>query len=110
MVRLILSAVLLFSLQSCHSQNKDSLDMNKKPVEQVLKDHQDELLSIEGVEGFYQGMDEDGNTTIVLMTVDLNENLLKAVPDSLEGYPVHLEAGGKIRPLKEIREEKLPEK
>jgi hypothetical protein len=82
--------------------------MDKKSVEQVLKEHQDELFSIEGVEGFYQGLDEAGESIIVIMIEESNPRILKAIPDSLGGYPVSIESGGKIEPLPKKRKH-LPE-
>lgn len=73
--------------------------MQKKPIEQVLKDNQEMLLSIPGVQGFYQGKSENGEDRIVIMVDTLSNKNRDKFPDSLEGYPVIVEETGKIIPL-----------
>jgi cobyrinic acid a,c-diamide synthase len=97
-MKFLFFVLFLFSISSA-SCRQDTLHMDRKPVEQVFEEHQDELLSIEGVQGFYQGLDDRDSIIIVIMVDELNEKITKTLPDSLEGYPVHIEAGGKIKPL-----------
>lgn len=73
--------------------------MQKKPIEQVLKDNQEMLLAIPGVQGFYQGKSEKGEDRIVIMVDSLSNKNRDKFPDSLEGYPVIVEETGKIVPL-----------
>ena len=96
---LLILLIITFIFTDCHSQVKDSSDMQKKPISQVLKEHQDELLSVPGVQGFYESKTEKGNDLIVIMVDSLTEKNRKEFPDSLEGYPVKIEETGKIKPL-----------
>ncbi len=73
--------------------------MQRKPIDQVLKNNQEMLLAIPGVQGFYQGELDNGNECIVIMVDSLTEENKQAFPDSLEGYPVKVEETGRIKPL-----------
>ncbi len=73
--------------------------MEYKPIDQVLKQNQEMLLAIPGVQGFYQGELDNGKECIVIMVDSLNEDNKNAFPDTLEGYPVKVEETGKIKPL-----------
>lgn len=85
-------------MQSC-SQDKNEKTMQKKPVEIIFEEHQDEWLAIPGVQGFYQGEAENGDEIIVIMVDKNTEEIRKALPDSVEGYPVIIEETGVIKPL-----------
>jgi hypothetical protein len=98
-MKTILFLIITFNFIQCHSQIKDSTEMQKKPIEQVLKDNQEKLLSIPGVQGFYQGKSAKGEDRIVIMVDSLSEKNKDKFPDSLEGYPVMIEETGLIKPL-----------
>ncbi|MFO7527068.1 MAG: hypothetical protein R6W68_16565 [Ignavibacteriaceae bacterium] len=83
--------------------------MQRKPIEQVLKENQEMLLAVPGVQGFYQGMLDDGSDCIVLMVDKLTDDNLSKLPDTLAGYPVVIEDGGKIIPLKREEKNSSPE-
>jgi hypothetical protein len=85
-------------MQSC-SQDKNEKNMQKKSIEIIFKEYQDEWLAIPGVQGFYQGESENGDEIIVIMVDKKSEDLQKALPDSVEGYPVIIEEVGVIKPL-----------
>ena len=93
-------------LNNCDAQIKDSSKMQKKPIEQVLKDNQNMLLSIPGVQGFYQSKLENGEDYIVIMVDSLTEKNKEKFPKSLEGYTIKVEEVGQIKPLN--KEEKKP--
>lgn len=84
--------------------------MQRKPIEQVLKENQEMLLAVPGVQGFYQGLLDDGSDCIVIMVDKLIDDNLSKLPDTLEGYPVLIEDGGKIIPLKQADKNSSPEK
>lgn len=92
----------------CNAQVKDTSNMNRRPITEVLKENQDSLLAIPGVQGFYQGELENGHQCIVIMLDSLTEANKKAIPDSLEGYPVKIEVTGKIKPLEKNKKQQLP--
>lgn len=88
-----------FIFLQCSAQVKDTSKMQKKPIEQVIKESKGILLAIPGVQGYYQGQMEDGSDCIVVMVDSLTKENKKEIPDSLEGYPVKIEEGGRIKPL-----------
>ncbi len=73
--------------------------MQKKSIEEVMREHSDELMAIEGVVGFYQGKLDDGRDCITVMVIELNESLEELIPDELGGYPVVIEETGEIKPM-----------
>jgi hypothetical protein len=90
--------VLLFFTSGC-SQNKDTSDMNKKPISQIFEEQEANWLSIPGVQGFYEGTGENDQTVIVIMVDSLTDKIRESLPDSLEGYKVQIEETGVIKPL-----------
>ena len=103
---LFLLLIISIFLTQCNNQVKN--EMQKKPIEQVLKDNQDMLLSVNGVQGFYQGLSEEGNDIIVVMVDTLTKVIREKIPDSLDGYPVLLEETGEIKPLNNDEEKLSP--
>jgi hypothetical protein len=74
--------------------------MPAKPIERVLSEHTDDLMSLPGVIGTAQGLRENKPCIMVLVikkTTELNQK----IPDVLEGYPVVVEETGEIRALPE---------
>lgn len=110
MKKFLLLIFISFTITNCDAQVKDSSDMKRKPIDQVFKENQEKLLAIQGVQGFYQGMLENGEDCIVIMIDKLTDEIQSKLPDSLEGYPVVIEAGGEIKPLPESRGKSIPEK
>ena len=74
--------------------------MNPKDINDVLREHDDELLAIPGIVGVYVGLLPDDKTPCLkVMAVKKTEDLEKAIPKTLDGYPVEIEETGIIRPL-----------
>ena len=96
-VILFLFAALVFT--QCNGQVKDTSKMQNKSIEQVMKNSREMLLAIPGVQGYYQGELENGNACIVIMVDSITEENKDKFPDSLGGYPVQVEEGGRIEPL-----------
>jgi hypothetical protein len=92
--------IILSSLIQCNSQQNDSSGMRKKPIDKVIEERREMLLSIKGVEGFYKSILENGDDCIVIMIDTLTDEINGKLPDSLDGYPVLIEEGGKIKPLR----------
>ena len=101
--------IITFIFAQCNAQVKDSSNMQKKPIEQVLKENSAMLLSIPGVQGFYQGELENGNDCIVIMVDSLTEENKVKFPDSLDGYTVKVEETGKIKPLEQEKKKPSPQ-
>jgi hypothetical protein len=102
---LIIFLVIPF-IQSC-SQDRNEKSMQKKSIEVIFKEYQEEWLAIPGVQGFYQGESENGDEIIVIMVDKITDEIRKTLPDSVEGYPVIIEEVGVIKPLDP---DQLPEK
>jgi len=70
--------------------------MAGKAIEDVLKEHTKELMSIPGVVGTGQSLC-DGKPCIKVYVVNKTPELEKQIPQTLEGYPVVIEETGEIR-------------
>jgi hypothetical protein len=81
------------------SPGGDEMKPNRSIVE-VLNDHSQELMSVEGVVGIYAGLTGEGTPCLVVMAKEETPILKRTIPAKIEGYPVRMEYGGEIRPLK----------
>lgn len=74
--------------------------MPRNDINEVLRKHDQSLMTIPGVTGIYVGLLPDDKTPCLkVMVVRITEELKKQIPQSLEGYPVIIEESGVIRPL-----------
>lgn len=73
---------------------------NRPAASEVLNEHAPRLMKIDGVVGVYEGALEDGRPCIVVMLKEERPGLRDDIPAELGGYPVKLEFGGEIRPLR----------
>jgi hypothetical protein len=93
---------ILISAMACASNNVDNLQgentMAVKTIEEVLKKHTGELMSVPGVVGTAQGIC-DNKPCIKVYVIKKTPELNKKIPDIIEGYPVVIEETGKIRAL-----------
>ena len=72
----------------------------KRDINAVLHDHDKQLLAIPGVVGVYVAVLEDGRTPCLkVMLARASAETERALPKTLEGYPVVAEVTGEIRPL-----------
>ena len=75
--------------------------VTQRDINDVLRDHDKELLAIPGVVGVYVGLLPDGKTLCLkVMVIKETEEIKKRIPDSIEGYPVIIVESGIVRPLK----------
>ncbi len=72
--------------------------MSAKTIEEVLKEHTEELMSVPGVVGIGQGLCND-KPCIKVFVIEKTPELEQEIPSSLEGYPVMIEETGEIRAL-----------
>jgi hypothetical protein len=70
-----------------------------RPLEEVLRAHTDHLMAVPGVVGIAEGLCE-GRPCIKVFVARTTPHLLKAIPASLEGYPVAVEETGELRPFR----------
>src|SRR2546430_15931824 len=74
----------------------------KRDINAVLRDHDKELMAIPNVVGVYVGVLGDGKTPCLkVMTARKSVATERAIPRSIEGYPIVIEVTGQIRPLDE---------
>ena len=74
--------------------------MTRKDINEVLRDHDQELMSVPGIVGVYVGLlPDEKSPCLKVMVVKETEDLKKRIPMSLEGYPVLIEETGVIRPF-----------
>lgn len=104
------SFVILFIFSiSCASEKLDSPPkgnlMPAKAIEEVLKEHTKELMSIPGVVGMGQGLCDD-KPCIKVFVVKETPGVDQKIPRILEGYPVVIEETGEIRPLPKSKTDK----
>ena len=68
---------------------------NSRDINAVLRAHDRELLAINGVVGVYVGALDDGKTPCLkVMVVSKTAELERAIPKTLEGYPIVIEVTG----------------
>ena len=71
-----------------------------RDINDVLRAHDKELLAIPGVVGVYVGVLADGKTACLkVMLTQRSPEAERAIPRSLEGYPLEIEITGEIKPL-----------
>ena len=72
----------------------------KRDINAVLATHGKELLTIPDVVGVYVGTLEDRRTLCLrVILARKNPETERKIPRSIEGYPVHIEVSGEIRPM-----------
>jgi len=71
-----------------------------RDINAVLRTHDKELLAISGVVGVYVGLLEDGKTPCLkVMLAQKSVETERAIPKTIEGFPVVIEVTGEIKPL-----------
>ena len=76
----------------------DSTHMNTS-ITDVLARHTEHLMSIPGVQGTAEGV-QDGRPCIIVFVKELTPEIEKTIPKQIEGYTVRVDAVGEIRPLR----------
>jgi hypothetical protein len=94
--------VFTVSIATCTNQIADDREgkneMASKTIQQVLKEHTNELMSIPGVVGTAQGLC-DGQPCIKVLVIKKTSEIEEKIPETLEGYPVEIESTGEIKAL-----------
>ena len=70
----------------------------EKPIEEVLQQHTDSLMALPGVVGTALGLCADG-PCIQVFVVEATEELLKQIPEEIEGYTVDVQQTGEFKAL-----------
>ena len=100
------SALLLFAI-SCSSprqspvrQAGDQESVARRDINDVLRDHDKELMAIPGVVGVAVGLLDDKQTLCLkILAEKKTKEIEKRIPKSIESYPVVIEETGIIRPM-----------
>ncbi len=105
-VSVLLVVIAALSPARCASRKVDIHQgenlMVSKTIEEVLKDHTDQLMSIPGVVGTAQGIC-NSKPCIKVYVVKKTPELDKKIPKNIQGFPVSIEETGEIRPLLQRR-------
>jgi hypothetical protein len=78
--------------------SENTVQMPSRPIEEVLKEHSYELMSIPGVVGIAQGICNNESCIKVFVTKKTKE-IDQRIPDELDGYPVFVEETGEFKAL-----------
>ena len=70
----------------------------EKPIEQVLQDHTASLMALAGVVGTAQGLCAD-EPCIRVFVVEATEELLRQIPEEIEGYAVDVQQTGEFKAI-----------
>lgn len=70
--------------------------MNSKTIEEVLKEHTDELMSISGVVGVGQGIC-NSKPCIKVFVNEITDEIRQKIPDKIDSYEVSIEKTGTFR-------------
>ncbi len=93
--------VIILPITACKCRPSPTQSSMPKPdINAALRAHDKELMAIPGVVGVYVGLLPDQKTPCLkVMAARRTAELERAVPKSLEGYPVVVEETGVIRPM-----------
>ncbi len=80
------------------NDHKGEEQMVERTIENVLKDHTEELMSLPGVVGTAQGL-SNNKPCIKIFVIKKTPELDRKIPDNLEGYKVMIEETGEINAL-----------
>ena len=69
--------------------------MTRRHIDEILAAHRDRLLEFPGVVGIGRG-ERDGAPCVVVMTADAIPEVLRQLPDDLEGYLVEVRETGEL--------------
>lgn len=96
--RTIFSLVIAVGLTACANSScrREESKMAAKSIEEVLREHSRELMSLPGVVGTAQGLCDE-RPCIKVYVIRKSAELGRKIPGIIEGYPVAVEETGEIR-------------
>ena len=99
-ISFVVSLVVFGLAAGCQENMAQNKTTPQRDINDVLRDHDKELLAIPGVVGVYVAVLDDGKTPCLkVMLAQKSAETERAIPKTLEGYPVVFEVTGEIRPL-----------
>jgi hypothetical protein len=100
-VRALIITCLSIGFWGCGSQEGGEVTQESSPrksIDQVLEDHNEELLAIEGVIG--TGITGDEERSVILVIVESRDDeILGHIPPHLEGHPIIIVDAQQIREM-----------
>ena len=70
--------------------------MPRRKIKEVLKRHTDELMAVPGVVGIAEGLSQ-GKPCIKVFVVDRNSELLRRIPETIDGFLIQIEESGEFK-------------
>ena len=100
---LFASLVILFIFSISHADERSNIhpkanQVAVKSIEEVIREHARELMSIPGVVGVGQGLC-DGKSCIKIFVAGKTAEMEQKIPSVLDGFPVVIEVTGPIKAL-----------
>ena len=74
--------------------------MQPRDIKTVMEAHAGELMAIPGVTGVAIGELEDRTPCILVLVAESTDEIVRGIPDILEGLPVRLLESGEIKPMR----------
>ncbi len=71
----------------------------QRPIQEVLADHDEEILAIPGVTMIYVGADAHGEPCLKVGVERATPEVEERIPRQIEGWPVVIEETGRIEPM-----------
>lgn len=96
--------IIVFGIGIVGCVNKTAIDQEGekqvivKTIEEVFKEHTEELMSLPGVVGTAQGLCDD-KPCIKVYVIKKTPELDQKIPDIIEGYRIMIEETGEFRAL-----------
>ena len=94
--------LLAMALTAGTAAGREGEVMEGRTIEEVLRAHTGQLMSLPGVVGTAQGVCS-GRPCIKVYIVRKSDELDRTIPDTIEGYQVMMEESGEIKALPERR-------
>jgi hypothetical protein len=93
-------AIIAFTGANFETMAQDKSPTPRRDINDVLRAHDKELLTIPGVVGVYVAVLDDRKTPCLkVMLAQKSAETERAIPKMIEGYAVVVEVTGEIRPL-----------
>lgn len=97
---IILGSGIVSCVNKTANDQEGEKQVTAKTIEEVLKEHTEELMSLPGVVGTAQGLCDD-KPCIKVYVIEKTSELAQKIPDIIEGYKIMIEETGEIRALPE---------
>jgi len=97
---IILGSGIVSCVNKTANDQEGEKQVTAKTIEEVLKEHTEELMSLFGVVGTAQGLCDD-KPCIKVYVIKKTSELAQRIPDIIEGYRIMIEETGEFQALPE---------